>query len=76
MKTYKVIPYAATLVVEKNDKVQDKINNYFDVINQEAVDGWEFHSMVPLTVTRKQGGVKSVEETYNAFIFVKEVDCE
>ena len=73
MKTYKVVPYAATLVVEKGDKVQDKIAGYFDVINQECRDGWEFHSMAPVSVTRKQGGIKSVEETYNAFIFVKEI---
>ena len=60
MKTYKVVPYAATLVVEKGDKVQDKIAGYFDVITQECRDGWEFH-------------IKSVEEAYNAFIFVKEI---
>lgn len=76
MKVYKVVPYAANLVIGKEDKVQEKISGYFDVINQECVEGWEFHSMAPITVTRKLGGIKTKDEPYNAFIFVKEVDGE
>lgn len=74
MKTYKVVPHQGTLVVNKHDAIQDKIVAYFDVINQECVDGWEFLSASPVSVTVKDGGLRTKHETYFAFIFVKEVD--
>ncbi len=74
MKTYKVVPYQGTLVVNKGDAVQPKIVEYFDVINQECVDGWEFLTSAPVDVTVKKGGLKTAKEMYNAFIFVKEVE--
>ena len=73
MKIYKTVPYAGTLVIEKNAKVQTAIIDYFDVIKQEAVDGWEFVSVAPITVIRKDCGLKGKDEAYNAFIFAKEV---
>ncbi len=74
MKTYKVVPYAGTLVINKKDAVQDQIVKYFDVINQECVDGFEYVGAVPVSVTRKDGGLKTKAESYNAFIFAKEID--
>lgn len=74
MKTYKVVPHQGTLVVNKKDSIQDKIVAYFDVINQECVDGWEFLTLSPISVTVKEGGLKTKNETYYAFIFVKEVE--
>ncbi|MBO4573156.1 MAG: hypothetical protein J5762_05285 [Clostridia bacterium] len=73
MKQYKVVPYAGTVVIKKKDKAQDAITKYFDVIAQECVDGWEFFSAVPVSVTRKKCGLRKNVEQYNAFIFVKEV---
>ncbi len=73
MKTYKVVPFAGTLVINKKDVVQEKIVTYFDVINQECVDGWEFLTLAPVNVTVKEGGLKTKNEAYNAFIFVKDV---
>ncbi len=73
MKTYKVVPFANTVVVEKNGNAQQAIVDYFDVINQECVGGWEFHSLAPISVTRKDGGRDTIKEEYNAFIFVKEI---
>ena len=72
MKTYKVVPYADTIVVAKKDKAQDAVVKYFDVINQESVDGWEFVTVSTVPVTRKQCGTKTVVENYKAFIFAKE----
>lgn len=74
MKTYKVVPYQGTLVVNKGDVIQTKIVEYFDVINQECVDGWEFLGSAPVDVTVKNGGLKTKNENYNAFIFVKEIE--
>lgn len=72
MKIYKVVPYANEIVINKEDKPQDAVVNYFNVINQECVDGWEFVTIATVPVTRKMGGVKTQAETYNAFIFAKE----
>ena len=72
MKTYKVVPYADTVVIAKNDKAQEAVVKYFDVINQESVDGWEFVAVESVPVTRKVGGIKKKMESYKAFIFVKE----
>lgn len=73
MKVYKVVPYVGTLVVKKKDVMQDKIVEYFDVINQECVDGWEFVSLAPVDVLVKSGGLKTKPAKYNAFIFAKEI---
>lgn len=72
MKTYKVVPYADTIVIDKADKAQDAVVKYFDVINQESVDGWEFVTVTTVPVTRKQSGINKVIENYKAFIFVRE----
>ena len=72
MKTYKVVPYADTIVIKKRDKAQDAVVKYFDVINQESVDGWEFVTVATVPVTRKAGGLKKTVESYKAFIFVKD----
>lgn len=74
MKIYKVVPFSETLVVKKEESAQNAIVNFFDVIGQECVDGWEFHSMSPVTVTRKLGKFKQVNENYHAFVFVKNVN--
>ena len=74
MKTYKVVPYANTVVIKKGGKPQEAITAYFDVINQECVDGWELLTVTTVPVTRKVGGIKTNVENYNAFIFVKETE--
>ena len=74
MKIYKTVPYAGNLVIGKNAKVQDAIVDYFDVIKQEAVDGWELLTIAPLNVIRKEGGLRGKDEAYNALIFVKDAE--
>lgn len=72
MKIYKVVPVPGSAVAKKQDLAQDVIVKFFDVISQECTDGWEFHSMSPVTVTRKLSKFKVREEAYTAFVFVKE----
>lgn len=74
MKIYKVVPCADTLVVNKKETAQNAIVRFFDIIKQECVDGWEFHSTTPVSITRKMSKFKKRVESYNAFIFVKEVE--
>ena len=72
MKIYKVVPCSESIVVKKKESAQDAIIRYYDVIKQECVDGWEFHSMSPINVLRKKGKFKTSSEVYHAFVFVKE----
>lgn len=72
MKIYKVVPFANEIVVNKDDKPQEAVVNYFNVINQECVEGWEFVTVATVPVARKTGGIKTQTEYYNAFIFSKE----
>ncbi|MBO7369014.1 MAG: DUF4177 domain-containing protein [Clostridia bacterium] len=74
MKIYKVVPYAGNLVISKDAKVQDAIVNYFDVIKQEAVDGWELLTIAPVNVVRKDGGAALKGENYSALIFAKDAE--
>lgn len=74
MKIYKVVPCANAIVVNKKESAQNAIVNFYDVIKQECVDGWEFHSMAPVNVVRKLGKFKTREEKYHSFVFVKEVN--
>lgn len=72
MRIYKVVPYAGTVVLRKDELAQDAVVRYFDVINQECVDGWEFVNLCPITVTKKLGRLRNRNETYHAFIFTKD----
>ena len=74
MKKYKVVPYSGNLVIGKNAKVQDAIVNYFDVIKQEAVNGWELVTIAPVNVVKKECGSNENGESYSALIFAKDVD--
>ena len=72
MKIYKVVPCSESIVVKKKESAQNAIIKYYDVIKQECVDGWEFHSMTPVNVLRKVSKFKTKSEVYHAFVFVKE----
>lgn len=72
MKIYKVVPVSYSVVVNKKANVTSAIDNYFEVINQEAAAGWELVTATPFSVKRKVGKFKVKDETYQAFIFCKE----
>lgn len=72
MKVYKVVPVSYSVVISKKSNATTAIENYFDVINQEAAAGWEFVSATPFSLKRKVGKFKFKDETYQAFIFSKE----
>ncbi len=76
MKIYKVVPCAQAIVINKKESAQNAIMKFYDIIGQECVDGWEFHSMAPVSVIRKTGKFKTKEEHYHSFVFVKEVSAE
>lgn len=72
MKEYKYVSLPSVIVVKK---ITDNaiIENYFDVIKEESVDGWEFVGVAPVTILAKKG-VGDKENAFNTFIFAREKD--
>ncbi len=73
MKEYKYIAIPNSVVAKAND-TQEAINNYFDVINQESVDGWQFVTVAPINLMVKKGAFKTENENNNVFIFSREIE--
>ncbi len=73
MKEYKYIAIPNSVVAKGKD-VQGAINNYFDVINQESVDGWEFVTVAPINLMIKKGAFKTENENQNVFIFSRLIE--
>lgn len=75
MKEYKYIAIPNSVVAKKKD-VDSAVNNYFDIINQESVDGWEFVTVAPINLLIKKGAFRTENESNNVFIFAREIDNE
>ena len=73
MKKYKAVSGPKNVSVVKGD-IQSGFNLFADIINREATDGWEYHSMENLTITDNPGCLqKSIPTNHYMLIFVKEV---
>lgn len=72
MKQYKAVAGPKNINVGKGE-TQSAFNTFAEIINREAVGGWEYHSMETITVTEKPGCLKQPAPTnYYMLIFVKE----
>lgn len=54
MKTYKIIPGPKSINVERGS-FTDATDAFASMINAEAQQGWEFHSLETISVTQKEG---------------------
>ena len=73
MKQYKAIPGPLSVNVSKGN-TQSAFNLFADIINNEAAQGWEYHSMETITVTEKPGcGQQPTPCSYYMLIFAKEI---
>lgn len=73
MKQYKAVAGPKSISVDRGD-TQAAFNSFAQLINSEAVDGWEYHSMENITVTEKPGCFQQpMPVTYYMLIFVREV---
>lgn len=73
MKQYKAVAGPKSISVDRGD-TQAAFNSFAQLINSEAVDGWEYHSMENITVTEKPGCMQQpIPVTYYMLIFVREV---
>lgn len=53
MKQYKAVSGPKNINVDKGN-TQSAFNTFANLINSEAVDGWEYHSMETITVTENR----------------------
>lgn len=73
MKQYKVIPGPKNIQVAKNDS-KAAFDSFASLINAEATNGWEYHSMETITVTEKPGCFQNpIPTNYYMLIFVRDV---
>ena len=72
MKQYKAVAGPKNISVAKGD-TQAAFNSFANLINSEATNGWEYHSMETITVTEKPGCFQNpIPMNYYMLIFVRE----
>jgi hypothetical protein len=78
MAQYKCVPAPKNLVIDARGSYDDAVRSFADLINNETADGWKYHSMNNIAVTRKPGclaalfGQKDETTYFNMLVFVKE----
>ncbi|MBD8914792.1 MAG: DUF4177 domain-containing protein [Pseudobutyrivibrio sp.] len=71
MKQYKTVAGPTNINVGKGE-TQYAFNIFAEIINSEATDGWEYHSMETISVTEmRDQGPGRIE--YYMLIFVKDM---
>lgn len=72
MKVYKAVAGPKSVNVERGDS-QSAFNLFAEIINNEAIAGWEYHSMETISVIEKPGCFQApVPLNYYMLIFVRE----
>jgi hypothetical protein len=72
MKQYKAVAGPKNISVAKGD-TQAAFNSFASLINSEANNGWEYHSMETITVTENPGCMQNpIPVNYYMLIFVRE----
>ena len=73
MTQYKAVAGPKSINVGKGN-TQAAFNMFADIINREAVGGWEYHSMETITVTEKPGCMQqAIPLNYYMLIFEREI---
>lgn len=73
MKQYKAVAGPKNVTVDKGNS-QVAFDLFANIINKEAVAGWNYHSMETISVTEKPGCFQQPVPThYYMLIFEKEV---
>lgn len=71
MKQYKAVPAPKNFSVGKDDSKAAFVS-FAGILNREATDGWEYHSMETITITEKPGCLqRAVPIQYRMLIFVR-----
>lgn len=73
MKQYKAVAGPKSINVAKGN-TQSAFDIFANIINAEAANGWEYHSMETISVTEKPGCFQQPVPTYYyMLIFVKDI---
>ncbi len=73
MKQYKAVAGPKSINVDKGN-TQSAFDLFADIINSEASNGWEYHSMETITVTEKPGCLQqAIPANYYMLIFVRDI---
>lgn len=73
MKQYRVVAGPKNINVDKGG-TQNAFSMFAEIINNEARNGWEYHSMETILVTEKPGCFQQpIPLNYYMLIFMKEV---
>lgn len=72
MKKYKAVSGPKHINVDKGG-VQSGLDVFAEIINKEAANGWEYHSMETLSITEKPGCFQAaIPINHYMLIFVRE----
>lgn len=72
---YKTVPAPMVLNIKTQKEANLAIANFGDLINMQATDGWEFHSMESITVAEAPGcfsGGQQKMTNYNMLVFKRQ----
>jgi hypothetical protein len=75
---YKCVPAPQNLIISKRGDEEEAVRSFANIINSEANNGWNFHSMENIAVTQKPGcfaallGTKDTTTYFNMLVFSKE----
>ena len=78
MVHYKTVAGPVGLTINKKDSYEKAVRVYADIIEREAVGGWELHCIQRIPVERNLGcfsalmGRPSEQITFNMLVFKKE----
>ena len=82
MAQYKTVAGPVGLTISQKDSYTDAIKQYAQIINRESVDGWKFHSMYEVPVTKVNGCLATLffmptsTVRFNMLVFIKEDPVE
>ena len=76
MKQYKLVVGPTTSqILSKNGSNADAVNSFQAIISQYTAQGWNYHSMEPITTTQTKGCFNSQTITTTFYMIVFEKDA-
>lgn len=78
MVQYKTVAGPVGLTIGSKDSYEKAVRMYADIIDREAVGGWELHLIQQIPVTQSVGciaalfGARETTVTFNMLVFKKE----
>lgn len=74
---YKCVSAPRNIVIESGGSADNAVSSFASLINKEATDGWNFHSLESISISEKPGclaglfGQKETTTSFNMLVFSK-----